>query len=1002
MMRPFRHSTAHSSSFPPPSSSSSSFSEYFLNEQNNDNDELLLQQYHPHHHSQQQQQQQQQTAILSEAWDIPSPQEMSRRIQIRQEMEQDTIQQNHQQNQQQQQAHDNHNSTTTASSSSSDSLFPPYGKGRNIVHVLNDRSVYGSRHCHLNHPPVVESRLEPTKPKPTSSSSTKAATAAATTTTSSTTTFDFPFPASNTVTKEIRTFAEYKAVTDYQSAYFTHLGAMDGYEPQEEETQEEQQVQQHQDQQQQQQVQPQQPNSTNLPGTTTSTATVRQRRTRPASSKAVSTISVAFSHDGQTQASTHGDHTVKITHCASGILLQTLHGHPRTPWTVKYHPQYHHILASGCLGHQVRIWNYKKGQCLQMIRLEFAIISLSFHPTAPILAVANGTRLHFWAYQQSLLDDEQEREHNQEQEQEQEHDDQNNNHNQNNNIINNTANQPQQQPQQSRGVLTEVEQRHMLRCVHFLPNGKSVIVGGVNPNHHHHQQQQQHLRRGGMSGGGMSFYLRLWDFDVQAALTPNQVATMANTTGLRRRAISNPRTFVPRALLYNDGGFDVSPDGLTLCACAEYWLPDGIDNVMQFQKYQEEEEEEEESEEEESEDEGGNDEELIDSPNDDYDTKEGTTMMRDVQANYAGNNPSSNQRTSIEVEDHQDSNASSPPRPPLPHPTPLSATSASSSFQGSIQHGQSSNTQYPSNQPMTPVGSSGIPPMTPPPNVTQQQFPLSPPSPPGRRFAGGLGQQNTHRQSHQHHQQQQQVVPSAPQRPTHQARVTHSGTIVPPAPPGFNRPTVNPLATPTSAGSGGLATQSGRFVPHVVTISLDTAPFLEVTTTVAAAQTSQSAGVIGLNPHPTTMLTTQTTLGIPGRGTYATSTANGGSPNNALRLQSHKLRPRLGQLLEACPLDGAKASAVTCVKFSPSTDFCLIGYGVREPVMEDPHGNQFHPVTALYRIRGGMTHVSTMLSGDDDVNIARFHPHSGYGFVYGTKQGRVRVMSPRPWNYYNC
>ena len=40
--------------------------------------------------------------------------------------------------------------------------------------------------------------------------------------------------------------------------------------------------------------------------------------------------------------------------------------------------------------------------------------------------------------------------------------------------------------------------------------------------------------------------------------------------------------------------------------------------------------------------------------------------------------------------------------------------------------------------------------------------------------------------------------------------------------------------------------------------------------------------------------------------------------------------------------------------------------------------------------------------GDDDVNIARFHPDSGYGFVYGTKQGRVRVMSPRPWSYYDC
>ena len=34
-----------------------------------------------------------------------------------------------------------------------------------------------------------------------------------------------------------------------------------------------------------------------------------------------------------------------------------------------------------------------------------------------------------------------------------------------------------------------------------------------------------------------------------------------------------------RALLYNNGGFDVSQDGKTLCACAEYWLPDGVNNA---------------------------------------------------------------------------------------------------------------------------------------------------------------------------------------------------------------------------------------------------------------------------------------------------------------------------------------------------------------------------------------------------------------------------------------
>ena len=139
-----------------------------------------------------------------------------------------------------------------------------------------------------------------------------------------------------------------------------------------------------------------------------------------------------------------------------------------------------------------------------------------------------------------------------------------------------------------------------------------------------------------------------------------------------------------------------------------------------------------------------------------------------------------------------------------------------------------------------------------------------------------------------------------------------------------------------------------------------------------------------------------------------TSSAQPSGPAASL----NRRRPRLGQLLEACPLDGTKASAVTCVKFSPSCDYLLIGYGVRDPVPQqnNPNGSTdgsatnhppYHPVTALYRCRGGMEHVSTMLSSDDDVNIARFHPLSGSGFVYGTKQGRVRVLGPRPWNYYN-
>ena len=136
-----------------------------------------------------------------------------------------------------------------------------------------------------------------------------------------------------------------------------------------------------------------------------------------------------------------------------------------------------------------------------MIRLEFAIISLSFHPSGNLLAVANGTRLHFWGYNQTLTSEAAE----------------------GSGIAPSARN--------SRGILTEVDQRHMLRCVHFPPEGNTIIIGGVNPT----TDDPRRRNRGGIGGGGMSFYLRLWDFDVGAAL---QTFDDSSSSG-RRRAISN-------------------------------------------------------------------------------------------------------------------------------------------------------------------------------------------------------------------------------------------------------------------------------------------------------------------------------------------------------------------------------------------------------------------------------------------------------------------------------
>jgi activator-of-BECN1-regulated-autophagy protein 1 len=374
---------------------------------------------------------------------------------------------------------------------------------------------------------------------------------------------------------------------------------------------------------------------------------------------------------------------------------------------------------------------------------------------------------------------------------------------------------------------------------------------------------------------------------------------------------------LPRALLYNDGGFDVSPDGKTLCACAEYWLPDGIDNAMELVR-QEEHLYGSDATEEDRMDVDDDDHHTLEEEMDHkegFDTRSAVTAALTRLRGIAGETTEHRSRTSSPY------NGSQAPALPL---TPPAST--------------------------THVQMLDYVPQTPPYLTTQgRNANMSPPSPPGRRSQRVFGHHRSHADTNttdvavESENRGFSTPPPPPQPP------------VPPAPPAFRTP--HPLCIVSK--SGVFPDCKGRYVPHVVTISLDTDPIPE---------------------------------GIDQRGKQYGAVADG-------------YRPRLGQLIEACPLDTNKASAVTCVKFSPSTDFCLIGFGVREPLMDTVGAgglNNYHPVTSLYRIKGGMTHVSTMLSGDDDVNIARFHPDVGYGFVYGTKQGRVRILSPRPWNYYHC
>ncbi|KAL5699521.1 hypothetical protein ACHQM5_030408 [Ranunculus cassubicifolius] len=111
-----------------------------------------------------------------------------------------------------------------------------------------------------------------------------------------------------------------------------------------------------------------------------------------------STIAAAFSPDGRTLASTHGDHTVKIIDCQSGSCLKVLSGHRRTPWVVRFHPLYPEILASGSLDHEVRLWDANTAECIGSRDFYRPIASIAFHAQGEVLAVASGHKLYIWHY----------------------------------------------------------------------------------------------------------------------------------------------------------------------------------------------------------------------------------------------------------------------------------------------------------------------------------------------------------------------------------------------------------------------------------------------------------------------------------------------------------------------------------------------------------------------------------------------------------------------------
>lgn len=116
-----------------------------------------------------------------------------------------------------------------------------------------------------------------------------------------------------------------------------------------------------------------------------------------------STFLMVFSPDGEKVASTHGDHKIYISLIRTGKMIQTLEGHPRTPWCLAFHPSLKDVVASGCLAGEVRVWDIRSGACEVWVNSHGSVIaSVAFHPLDHVILIATANELHFWDFRQSV------------------------------------------------------------------------------------------------------------------------------------------------------------------------------------------------------------------------------------------------------------------------------------------------------------------------------------------------------------------------------------------------------------------------------------------------------------------------------------------------------------------------------------------------------------------------------------------------------------------------
>lgn len=226
-----------------------------------------------------------------------------------------------------------------------------------------------------------------------------------------------------------------------------------------------------------------------------------------------STISIAFSHDGRYFASTHGDHTVKVFRYPSAEQIATLDGHPRTPWTVRFHPKNSNIVASGCLGHECRVWDVALNKCIRKHDFKSSISCVSFNPAGDLLAITSGKQLLLWQYMEKTR---------------------------NGARSTSTHVDGVRGPGLPRELLERENPFHM---VDFHPSGNMLMTGEKNA-------PQSTGAVGAAQEDQFTLKLVIYGFDRRM-----------------EKDCAEPLFIVPRAVAYNDAGIHFSPCGTMLAAC---------------------------------------------------------------------------------------------------------------------------------------------------------------------------------------------------------------------------------------------------------------------------------------------------------------------------------------------------------------------------------------------------------------------------------------------------